>query len=182
MTREILYRTADLATGAGRTVYGVAVPYGVESEVRDDLHGRPYFERFEYGSFARSIRERGSKIKLLDSHNRHKLPVGKAVELREESHGLFVAFQIAATRDGDDALELVRSGVVDAFSIGFRGVRDRQERTDRGDVLVRTEAALMEVSLVSIPAYPGAVVQGVRSQSLIIPKAVAERRLKLLGM
>jgi uncharacterized protein len=63
-------------------------------------------------------------------------------------------------------------------SIGFRGIRERRD----GDVRVRTEVALIEVSLVGMPAYEGALVGGVRSQSLVIPRAVAERRLRLLEL
>jgi HK97 family phage prohead protease len=173
----ILYRAADLSPGEGRTVYGVAVPYGVDSEVRDH-GGRPYRERVEYGACQRSIAERGHKLRLFVQHDRGKLPIGKAVSLVEQHDGLHAAFEVAATRDGDDALTLVRSGTVDAFSIGFRGVRERVD----GDVLVRTEIALVECSLVAFPAHEGARVLGVRSQSLIIPRAVAERRLRLLDL
>jgi HK97 family phage prohead protease len=166
-----------LTPGQGRTVYGIAVPYGVEAEVCDP-GGRPYRERVEFGACARSIAERGSKIRLFTQHDRAKLPIGKAIELTEKPDGLYVAFEIAQTRDGDDALTLVKTGVVDSFSIGFRGVRHRLD----GDVVVRQEIALHEVSLVSSPAFEGAAITGVRSQSLIIPRAAAERRLKLLTL
>lgn len=155
-------------------MYGTVVPYGQVAEVSDG--GRPYRERFEFGAFDRSIRERGNKVRLFDSHNTRRLPIGKAIELREQQDGLHAAFEIAATRDGDDALELVRSGTVDSFSIGFRGIRERQD----GQVVVRTEVALMEVSLVGLPAYAGAAIAGVRSQSLVIPRSVAQARLSLL--
>ena len=171
----IFFRSAELTPGTGRTVHGIGVPYGVVAEVSDG--GRPYRERFAPGAFARSIAERGSKVRLFDSHQTRRLPIGRAVELREASDGLHVAFEIAATRDGDDALELVRSGTVDAFSIGFRGIREHAE----GDVTVRDEAALMEVSLVGLPAYAGAAIAGVRSQSLHIPRAVAQARLTLMN-
>lgn len=157
-------------------MYGIAVPYGVDSQVRDQ--GRPYRERVEYGACARSISERGHKLRLFVQHDRGKLPIGKATELSEQRDGLHAAFEVAQTRDGDDALELVRSGTVDSFSIGFRGVRERLD----GNVTVRTEIALVECSLVAFPAHEGAAIQGVRSQHLIIPKAVAQRRLKLLEM
>lgn len=175
MSTQILYRSADLAPGTGRIVHGIAVPYGQEAEVSDG-YGQPYRERFEFGAFARSIRERGAKVKLFTGHEVRKLPIGRAVELREERDGLYAAFEIAATRDGDDALELVRSGTVDSFSVGFRGIRERMD----GAVVVRIEAALMEVSLVGMPAYAGAAVAGVRSQQLVIPRSVAEARLSLL--
>ncbi|WP_205877538.1 HK97 family phage prohead protease [Mycobacterium camsae] len=169
----ILFRTAGLASGTGRTVFGTVVPYGQVAEVSDG--GRSYRERFEFGAFSRSISERGGKVKLFTGHDMRRLPVGRAVDLTEHRDGLHAAFEIAATRDGEDALELVRSGTVDSFSVGFRGVREHLD----GDVVVRTEAALMEVSLVGLPAYAGASVGGVRSQ-LVIPRAVAAAHLSLM--
>lgn len=173
---QILYRTAELSAGTGRTVFGLCVPYGVQADV-DDGEG-PYREQFEYGAFSRSIAERGSKIKLLANHDYRQFPVGKAVELNEQRDGLHASFEIANTRAGDDALELVHSGMVDGFSVGFRGIRHRQV----GGVTVRIEAALNEVSLTAYPAYSSAAVAGVRSAAgrLVIPRGVAEARRALM--
>jgi len=172
-----LYRFADLvrADGDGRTIHGLAVPYGVTIEVNDGSGS--YRERFEPGAFARSISERGQKIKLFTQHDTHRLPIGRPVTLEERSDGLHAAFAVAATRDGDEALELVSSGVVDGFSIGFAPVRDRREKDG---TVVRVEAALREVSLVHSPAYPTALVAGVRSSDPHIPLEAAQRRLELL--
>jgi HK97 family phage prohead protease len=158
-------------------VHGIVVPFGRVAEVSDG-DGRPYRERFEFGSTARTISERGSKIRLFGNHQTRQFPVGKAVEWSEQRDGLHAAFEIVATRDGDDALELVRSKTVDSFSVGFTGVRHRMD----GDVVVRTEVALREVSLTAMPAYSDALISGVRSGQLVIPKEVAERRLKLLEL
>ncbi|AGZ51097.1 HK97 family phage prohead protease [Mycobacterium kansasii] len=172
---SILYRNAELRSGTGRTVFGTVVPYGEEITVRD-FDGE-YRERFAPGAFQRSIAERGHKLKLLVSHDsRTRYPVGRAVELREERFGLFAAFEIANTRDGDEALANVRAGVVDSFSVGFRPIRDRREN----GVVVRVEAALLEVSLTGIPAYPSAEIAGVRSEQLVIPRSVALARIQLL--
>lgn len=176
MSNSILYRTAEFES-SGRTVYGTAVPFGEVIEV-DDGQG-PFREMFEQGAFARTIVERGTKVKLLTQHDRQKLAIGKASVLREEAAGLYAEFDVAATRDGDEALELVRSGTVDSFSIGFRVIREHRQR----GVRVVAEASLWEVSLVNFPAYSNALVGGVRAQShLLIPKAVAERRLTLLDL
>ncbi|POY04859.1 HK97 family phage prohead protease [Mycobacterium kansasii] len=172
---SICYRNAELTPGEGRTVYGTVVPYGEEITVRD-FDGE-YRERFAPGAFERSIRERGHKLKLLVSHTSiTRYPVGRAVELREERFGLFAAFDIARTKDGDEALDNINAGVVDSFSVGFRPIRDRREN----GVVVRVEAALIEVSLTGTPAYPGAEIAGVRSESLVIPRSLAIARLSLL--
>ena len=167
----ILYRSADLSATTGRQIYGVAVPFDTTITVHEG--GREFREEFAFGSFARSIRERGHKVKLLTQHDTRKLAVGRAVELREQPDGLHAAFEVAKTRDGAELLELVEAGVVDSFSVGFTPIRDRQ----RGGVVVREEAALREVSAVNFPAYEGALIGGVRSQTTVIPRSVAQARL-----
>ena len=121
----------------------------------------------------------GTKFRLLVGHDTRKLPVGRAVELREESDGLHAAFEVSDTSLGNDLLTLVRDGIADSFSIGFTPVRERWDASVR----IHVESMLREVSAVTFPAYEGAVIAGVRSsQSLVIPRAVAERRLRLLDL
>lgn len=162
--------TSLTADQTGRTIYGLAVPYSRTTTVND---GRgDYQEQFAPGAFQRSIQERGHKVRLFVQHDTRKLPIGKATQLEEHPDGLHVAFHVARTRDGDEALELVSSGTVDGFSIGFRGLRDH--RAADGTV-VRTEAALNEVSLVHSPAYADATVAGIRSVNNT-PRLVLARR------
>lgn len=177
MNHEIKFRSAELTPGTGRTIFGIAVPYGQVTEINE--FGSQFLERFEYGAFSKSIRERGHKVKLLTSHNARALAIGRAVDLVEKPDGLHASFEVAETRDGDEALELVRSGTVDSFSVGFSLMRERVD----GDVRTVTEAILREVSLVNFPAYEGAVVGGVRSaaHSLVIPRSVAQARIDLLN-
>lgn len=176
---DLIHRYApDLevrSDGAGRTVFGLLVPYGPTAEV-DDGRG-VYQERFVPGAFARSIRERGDRVKLLLNHNARALPVGKFTELREDPAGLVGAARVSQTAQGDEALELVRDGVLDAFSVGFRPVRQR--RAVDG-VTERVEVALREASLVAFPAYDGALVGGVRSNVRTISREAAQARLALL--
>jgi HK97 family phage prohead protease len=94
-------------------------------------------------------------------HETRRLPIGKATQLEERTDGVHGAFLVARAREGDDALELVDSGIVDGFSVGFIPVREPRD----GDVTVRIEASLREVSLVHSPAYTGALVAGVPSIS-----------------
>lgn len=175
---SVLYRyAADLSPsdGDGRTVFGLAMPYNTRSEV-DDGSGS-YSEMFAPGAFTRSVRERGSKVKLFGMHATSKFPIGRAESLQEHSDGLHATFRLAETRDGDEALALVRSGTVDGFSVGFRPMRSHRQRDG---TVVRTEAALNEVSLVHAPAYEGAVVSGVRSATRTLSVDVARRRLDLI--
>ena len=176
--RRDIIGTELRADEAGRTVYGVCVPYGVPTEIND--LGGSFTEKFERGSFAHSIQARGHKIKLMACHDNRRFPIGKATSLEERDDGLHGAFRVPPTAEGDDVLTLVREGVLDSFSIGFKPVRDRRERDG---VVVRAEAALLEVSLVPIPAYAGATVAGIRAAATHrIPNELAWRRLRLLDL
>jgi HK97 family phage prohead protease len=160
----------------GRTIHGLVVPFGVEITA-DDGAG-PFREMFQRGAFARTIAERGTRVKLLINHDRrNRLPIGRAVELREDSKGLTGAFRVSKTSEGDAALELVKDGAVDAFSVGFAPIRD----LNRAGIVVRTEVKLLEASLVGFPAYADALIEGVRSAELDTPYLnLARRRLELL--
>ncbi len=179
MTAPTLHRAspADLEVrGDGRTVVGIAVPFDAPTSIRDA--SGTYTERFRRGAFARTIADRGSRVKFLAQHDRRSLPLGRAHMLREDAAGLYAEFRVSQTRDGDDALELIRDGALDAFSIGFRPIRDRWT-ADRSEV-ERLEVRLDEVSAVSFPAYESALIAGVRSGLPTIPAEVAHRRLELL--
>lgn len=152
-------------SGEGRTIYGVVVPYNRETMVNDGFGA--YRESFAPGAFARSIAERGSKVKLFINHEKQRLPVGRAMSLEDRSDGLYGEFLMAATGRGQEALSLVKDGIVDSFSVGFRGVSpdhaEVRQLAAAGKPVVRTEAAIWEASLVGMPAYEDALVGGIRS-------------------
>ncbi|WP_072802973.1 HK97 family phage prohead protease [Rhodococcoides yunnanense] len=177
--KQTLYRAAtELETSAqGRTIHGLAIPYGVETEIHE--RGGSYTESFEPGAFARSISERSHKIRLFVGHDRRKLAIGVATELTETLRGLEVAFHVPDTTAGNDALEAVRSDLVDGFSVGFVPIRNRE--VHRENKIVRIEASLREVSLTDVPCYPTAAIAGVRSANTISPEQMA-MRLRLLDI
>lgn len=150
------------ADGEGRTISGIVVPFDTEARVSDG--GPSYLERFAFGSFAKTIKERGDRVKLLMQHDSHE-PIGRAVMLREDAAGLFGEFRVSAVPAGDQALELVRDGVIDSFSVGFAPIKHTRD----GDVTVRTEVALREASLVTFPAYDTARVLALRAALADMP-------------
>ncbi len=145
------------ADATGRTVHGIVVPFGQVARVSDG--GRPYDEMFQQGAFAKTIQERGDRVKLLSQHNSRSNPLGRAVALREDAVGLYGEFRVSKTAAGDEALELLRDGALDSFSVGFTPIKHRAD----GRTTVRTEVGLREASLVTFPAYEGALIAGVRS-------------------
>lgn len=153
--------------GDGRTIHGIVVPFDRAATVSDG--GPAYEEAFQRGSFAKTIAERGDKVKLLLHHNARSNPLGRATLLREDGGGLYGEFRVSQTNAGDEALELVRDGAFDSFSVGFSGIKAEK----RGGTVWRTEVALREVSLVTFPSYAGALVGGVRMSDLT-PEDLAE--------
>jgi HK97 family phage prohead protease len=179
---ELLHRATatDLEVrshGDGRTICGIACPFGEPAEVADRL-GRPYTETIVHGAFARTIVERGGRVKARAQHDRSVLPVGSATLLREDARGLYAELRIAQTSAGDDVLELVREGHVNALSVAFNSVRDDWNATR--SAVSRLEVRLFEISVVDEPAYASALIAGVRSASHLPTAEVRRRRLEIL--
>lgn len=145
------------AAGDGRTVAGIVVPFDRTAVVSDG--GPSYREAFQRGAFTKTIAERGDRVKLLSHHNSRTNPLGRATMLREDAAGLYGEFRVAATQAGDEALELLRDGALDSFSVGFAP----RQHVKRDGVTWRTEVALREASLVTFPAYEDARVETVRA-------------------
>lgn len=159
----------------GRTVYGITVPFDVEAKVNDGFG--PYTEVFRKGAFAKTIQESGNRIKLCVNHDKlRRFPIGRATLLREENEGLYGEFAVSKTREGDEALTLIRDGVVDAFSVGFVPIKEREAR--RG-VVERTEVKMSEVSVVAFPAYVDALIGGLR-HDYAFPVEEYERLVEVL--
>ncbi len=154
--------------GEGRTVAGIVVPFGRTAMVSDG--GPRYLEMFEKGSFAKTIRERGDRVKLLSQHDARRNPLGRAVALKEDERGLYGEFRVSKTAAGDEALELLRDGALDSFSVGFAPIN----HVKRGKVTVRTEVALREASLVTFPAYEDARIEAVRAWDALSEDEQAE--------
>ncbi|MBB5776232.1 HK97 family phage prohead protease [Nonomuraea jabiensis] len=176
MTLIRAFPNGDLSLGRdGRTVTGVAVPFGVQADVNDG-YGM-YREEFRRGAFTRTIAERGNRVKVLAQHNRNTMPIGRATLLREDPAGLYAELRISQTTAGDEALELIRDGALDGLSIGFNAIRD--ERGADGTV-IRTEVRLNEISVVPFAAYESATITGVRSQDARPHLNLARARLALI--
>ena len=69
--------------GTGRRVFGIAAPFDQPARV-DDGHG-PFTEVIRRGAFAKTIRERGDRVKLLSQHKRTENPLCVFEELREDN-------------------------------------------------------------------------------------------------
>lgn len=107
------------------------------------------------GAFVRTLQARGAGgVKLLYQHDPGQ-PIGRWLSIEEDRKGLRVSGEILpALARGRDALALIRSGILDGLSIGFRTVKARRDVKSGHRRLV--EVDLWEISLVTFPMLPGA--------------------------
>ena len=100
--------------------------------------------------------EFSNDTKLVLEHQQTK-PIGKLVEWSEDESGITASFRIARTTAGNDALEEAATGLRSDFSVG---VQVNDWTNDKG-VMAISSSSLVEVSLVTSGAIPGAEVQKV---------------------
>ena len=147
--KQLDFRVKAWTTTAEGVVEGYASTYGDVDRAS---------ERVMPGAFARSLREIGGKVPLLWQHKTEE-PVGIGI-LEDRSKGLFMRAQLDLDIEaGQRAFSAVNKGYVGAFSIGYM-VRKAKPV---GRVLELHEIDLHEVSLVTVPANPNAVVTGVKA-------------------
>ena len=84
---------------------------------------------------------------ILAYHN-HSEPVGRMTDHRVDEKGLYVKARVSAA--AEDVFNLVKDGVLTAFSIGFRIVD--AEYNSALELFVVKELELHEISIVSVPA------------------------------
>lgn len=91
---------------------------------------------------------------LMLMHNYQEFPVGKVTDIAVEGKKLtFKAVFSQTLGKAKEAYELVKEGVLSAFSVGFIA-----REFDQKDQNIITKAELLEISLVPVPANPGAIV------------------------
>lgn len=135
--------------GDGRTIEGVAVPFG---DIIDTWEGAETFDRdcvFEDIENAKLCYQHGELIGGITGH-----------ESRDD--GLHITARIADTSLGRDVTALLDEGALDSLSVGF--IPMESER-DKAGITHRKRVRLLETSLVSWPAYENAKLTGHRSET-----------------
>jgi len=88
------------------------------------------------------------KNPVILAYHQHSEPVGRMVEHKIDDKGLWIKARISAA--AEDVFNLVKDGVLTAFSIGFRIVD--AEYNAAAELFVVKELELHEISVVSVPA------------------------------
>lgn len=150
MEYKALQFKSDDVNESSRTFAGYASTWD------EDLGG----DIISKGAFNKTM-ERKDRIKVLWQHNE---PIGKSLNMGTDSKGLFVEGQISKTRLGDEAIELMKDGVIDQMSIGFSIPHGKSEYNEKGNRLIH-EVKLYEYSLVTFPMNEKAIITSVKSVS-----------------
>lgn len=117
-----------------------------------------YNSTFKRGSFAKTIQNRSSKVKIFYDHEHL---VGSSLELREDDHGVYGKGKLNLSVDkAVEAHEFMKDGTLEGLSFSFRSIKDSYI----GGVRVIEELELFEYGPVVFPANEEALVTGVRSE------------------
>ena len=153
-------------TAAGySTLEGRAVPYDTWADVGW------YLEEHRYGSLHYTTAA-NRNLPLHLWHDSRSWPIGHSVNWRHQGDGLYGTWELNDRPEAQEAARLARSGELGYLSIGFSPIRSQWDMAevwdpDLGpeymDKVTRLESRLLEVSIVSTPAFADATVTNVRS-------------------
>ena len=88
------------------------------------------------------------KNPIVLAYHDHRRPIGGIVDMHTNEKGLYVVAEIS--KAAGDVYQLVKSGILKTFSVGF-SVKDA-DYDDTTDIFVIKDLELLEVSVVSVPA------------------------------
>lgn len=121
-------------------------------------------DRVAEGAFKQALEKaegKGKFPKMLWQHDPTQ-PIGRWVDIKEDQKGLQVTGQIFLDiQKGFEAYRLMKEGVIDGLSIGFRIKQAGREKTHR----VIKDLDLLEISLVTFPANAKATIHEVKEDN-----------------
>jgi HK97 family phage prohead protease len=162
MENQVITFTAGLiANVEERLISGKIVPAGT-GEVGNTSAGKVVFEK---GAIA--LPEDPKTVKLLNQHDSRQ-PLGKATQFTEQEDGIYASFKVSRSNRGSEALILAEEGLQSGLSVGVEVIKSKQ----KGNVMFVSAARLLEVSLVTEPAFKSAQVIDVAAEET--PEAVEE--------
>jgi hypothetical protein len=108
---------------------------------------------------------------------RHAMPIGRTLDMRADSRGLWTLTRYHRTELADEVLENIREGAIDGYSFSGqfrrseplipRGGFRKNYRTGELPHVRRTESTLAEYGPTPRPVYEQAAVMGMRAEQLL---------------
>jgi HK97 family phage prohead protease len=150
-TRSIALPVSHRADGNKNTVAGYAATFGETADI-----GGYFREIIAPGAFSQSLTT--ADVRAYYGHDRQRL-LGRSsagtLRLKEDAKGLAVEIDLPDTTDGRDVGELIARGDITGMSFGFIVTHDEWDMTGTVDTRTIHQVELLEVSVVSEPAYEG---------------------------
>jgi len=128
---------------ARRTISGIAVPYGVDATVSDGTTVRV---------LEGALPVDGKAPRLFMNHDSTSA-IGLVVSRESTSAGMLFTAKISDTVQGNEAMTLMKDGVLDSVSIG---ITPTSFSYDEAGVMEISAATWTELSVVAVPAFAGA--------------------------
>ncbi len=151
-------RDAQGEGGDGLTIEGIAVPFGKRFKLWPDV-AEVIDPDCDFGT---------RQVKISREHGEL---IGKVTKMERSEDGLHITARLSDTASGREVAQLVRDGVMDAFSIGFTPVENRIIESDDGITEVhRRSIDLFETAITGIPAFQDAHITGQRNVKNNPPK------------
>jgi HK97 family phage prohead protease/HK97 family phage major capsid protein len=151
----ITFSSGLIANVEERLISGKIVPAGT-GEVGNTSAGKVVFEK---GAIA--LPEDPKTVKLLNQHDSRQ-PLGKATQFTEQEDGIYASFKVSRSNRGSEALILAEEGLQSGLSVGVEVIKSKQ----KGNVMFVSAAKLLEVSLVTEPAFKSAQVIDVAAEEV----------------
>lgn len=155
MKMELRVNPASITTSEDGTM--TVEGYVNKTEKRSNMLGRTqkFVEIIKRGAWQRAL-DRAKEIHFLAEHDNSKILASTrngSLELHEDEEGLYMRATICPTSWGKDYYQLIKDGILQNMSFGFRVIKDSWR--NMGDYFERTvsDLELFEVSVVRDPAY-----------------------------
>jgi HK97 family phage prohead protease len=142
---------AEAGEQGERRIDAVAVPYNVFATVSGGQ---------EVSFMPGSLPVEGKAPRVFMYHDSTK-PVGIVAERVDTAEGMLATMKISRTQLGDEALTLAADGVFDV-SVGVNVIKATTD--DKGRMIVES-AEWLELSLVPVPAFNGAIITDVAAEA-----------------
>lgn len=182
MSTKIVYRTERYAPlqdlivrneGGRRIVDAYAAVFNTEQEIVDN-EGH-YYETIDNTAFNRTLSARAGRFQCIFNHGktmhgtpseRFSMPLGKPLEIRPDTNGLFTSTEYANTDLAQEVVELMDTGAIRGMSFSGAVINTDRSRPQKNGLrcLHRMEIALREYGPTPSPAYQDARVLAVRHE------------------
>lgn len=132
----------------------------------------------EPGAFANALKTQSRAVAMFFNHRRNEIPVGKWLNLAEDSTGLLVRGELTPGNPQSDALKAAMiHGTVGGMSVGFSATKDDIATIATG-YSFKNVSRLSEISICTFPANEQATVSSLKSMDTIESIRDAENWLR----